>query len=81
MAGNSSSRRSFVKFLAAAPLLSQIAARDLYAQAATAMGSRCKAKCLHPPRGEDRHQLPRHLDLSEWVSGVSRSSPGPAGSR
>ena len=39
MAGNDSSRRSFVKFLAAAPLLSQIAARDLYAQAATAMGT------------------------------------------
>ncbi|MGA7770868.1 MAG: hypothetical protein WCA27_32115 [Candidatus Sulfotelmatobacter sp.] len=34
----SSSRRSFVKLLAAAPLLSQIAARDVYAQAATAMG-------------------------------------------
>jgi seryl-tRNA(Sec) selenium transferase len=33
-----SSRRSFVKFLAAAPLLSQIAARQLYAQAATAVG-------------------------------------------
>ena len=39
MAGNDSSRRSFVKFLAAAPLLSQIAARDLYAHAATAMGA------------------------------------------
>ena len=38
MAGNNSSRRSFVKLLAAAPLLSQIALRDLYAQAATAMG-------------------------------------------
>src|SRR6478672_5216170 len=33
-----SSRRSFMKFAAAAPLLSRIAARDLYAQAATAMG-------------------------------------------
>src|ERR1700730_11126925 len=32
------SRRSFMKWLAAAPLLSQIAARDLYAQAATAIG-------------------------------------------
>src|SRR5436305_7401695 len=32
------SRRSFVKLMAAAPLLSQIAARDLYAQAATAVG-------------------------------------------
>ena len=32
------SRRSFVKLLAAAPLLGQIAARDLYAQAATAIG-------------------------------------------
>ncbi|PYX52630.1 MAG: hypothetical protein DMG79_00135 [Acidobacteria bacterium] len=31
-------RRSFVKLLAAAPLLGQIAARDLYAQAATAVG-------------------------------------------
>jgi seryl-tRNA(Sec) selenium transferase len=33
-----SSRRSFVKLLTAAPLLSQIAARDLYAQAASAIG-------------------------------------------
>jgi uncharacterized pyridoxal phosphate-dependent enzyme len=33
-----SSRRSFVKLLAAAPLLTQIAARDLYAQAATVVG-------------------------------------------
>jgi L-seryl-tRNA(Ser) seleniumtransferase len=33
-----SSRRSFMKLLAAAPLLGQIAARDLYAQAAAAMG-------------------------------------------
>ncbi|HZR57896.1 MAG TPA: hypothetical protein VFA74_13560 [Terriglobales bacterium] len=32
------SRRSFVKLMAAAPLLSQIAARNLYAQAATAVG-------------------------------------------
>src|SRR5437016_5271791 len=34
-----SSRRSFMKLAAAAPLLSQIAARDLYAQAATAIGN------------------------------------------
>ena len=33
-----SSRRSFMKLAAAAPLLTQIAARNLYAQAATAMG-------------------------------------------
>src|SRR6476620_10348083 len=33
-----SSRRSFMKLVAATPLLSQIAARDLYAQAATAVG-------------------------------------------
>src|SRR5256885_2059312 len=33
-----SGRRSFVKIMAAAPFLSQIAARDLYAQAATAVG-------------------------------------------
>ena len=33
-----SSRRSFMKLLAAAPLLTQIAVRDLYAQAATALG-------------------------------------------
>jgi uncharacterized pyridoxal phosphate-dependent enzyme len=33
-----SSRRSFVKLVAAAPLLSQIAVRELYAQAATAVG-------------------------------------------
>jgi len=35
--GNTS-RRSFVKLLSATPLLTQIAARDLYAQAATAVG-------------------------------------------
>ena len=34
----SSSRRSFVKLAVATPLLGQIAARNLYAQAATAMG-------------------------------------------
>src|SRR5215467_10136636 len=33
-----SSRRSFMKLLAAAPLLTQIAVRDLYAQATTALG-------------------------------------------
>jgi uncharacterized pyridoxal phosphate-dependent enzyme len=33
-----SSRRSFVKLLAAAPLLGQLAVRDLYAQAASAVG-------------------------------------------
>jgi seryl-tRNA(Sec) selenium transferase len=33
-----SNRRSFMKLLAAAPLLGQIAARELYAQAATAVG-------------------------------------------
>src|SRR6185312_12252685 len=33
-----STRRSFMKLVAAAPLLGQIAARDLYAQAATAAG-------------------------------------------
>jgi uncharacterized pyridoxal phosphate-dependent enzyme len=39
MAGHGSSRRSFFKFMAAAPLLSQIAARDLYANAAAAVGA------------------------------------------
>jgi L-seryl-tRNA(Ser) seleniumtransferase len=38
MRNRNSSRRSFVKLLAAAPLLSQIAARGLYAQAASAIG-------------------------------------------
>jgi uncharacterized pyridoxal phosphate-dependent enzyme len=38
MAGNGSSRRAFVKWLVAAPLLSRIATRGLYAHAATAMG-------------------------------------------
>ena len=35
---NNSGRRSFMKVLAAAPLLTQIAARDLYAEAAGAIG-------------------------------------------
>jgi uncharacterized pyridoxal phosphate-dependent enzyme len=38
MAGNGSSRRSFVRWLVAAPLLSRIATCDLYAHAAAAMG-------------------------------------------
>ena len=38
MAGNGSNRRSFVKLLAATPLLGQIAVHDLYAQAATTIG-------------------------------------------
>jgi uncharacterized pyridoxal phosphate-dependent enzyme len=38
MAFLNQSRRSFMKFVAAAPLLSQIAAKDLYAHAATAIG-------------------------------------------
>src|SRR4051812_31871952 len=38
MGARGSTRRSFIKLAAAAPLLSQIAARNLYAQAATAMG-------------------------------------------
>ena len=38
MPTRNSSRRSFVKLLAATPLLTQIAARDLYAQAASAVG-------------------------------------------
>jgi uncharacterized pyridoxal phosphate-dependent enzyme len=38
MSARNSSRRSFIKLVAAAPLLSQIAARNLYAQAATALG-------------------------------------------
>jgi uncharacterized pyridoxal phosphate-dependent enzyme len=35
---SSNSRRTFIKLVAAAPLLTQITARDLYAQAATAIG-------------------------------------------
>jgi uncharacterized pyridoxal phosphate-dependent enzyme len=42
MAGSGTSRRSFFKFLASAPLLSQIAVRDLYAHASTAMGMSAK---------------------------------------
>ena len=38
MSVSNSNRRSFMKLLAATPLLTQIAARDLYAQAATAVG-------------------------------------------
>src|SRR3954447_14851173 len=38
MSANGSSRRSFIKFMAAAPLLGQIAARDLYGQAVKTMG-------------------------------------------
>ena len=36
--GEESSRRRFMKMLAASPLLAQIAAQDLYANASVAMG-------------------------------------------
>jgi seryl-tRNA(Sec) selenium transferase len=39
MGSQNSSRRSFIKLLAATPLLTRIAARDLYAQAAAAIGN------------------------------------------
>src|SRR3984957_5464708 len=48
MAGNGSSRRSFVKFLAATPLLSQIAAHELYAQPTTAMGIKSQHNVSSP---------------------------------
>src|SRR5436190_24146936 len=38
MGMKNSGRRSFMKMFAAAPLLTQIAVRDLYAEAASAMG-------------------------------------------
>ena len=81
MAGNGSSRRSFVKLLAAAPLLTQIAARDLYAQATTAMGGCGLPERLLTAGRENSDQLPRHLDLSQWLPGVSGSSPSPTGSQ
>src|SRR6202790_538373 len=40
-----SSRRSFMKWAAAAPLLSQIAVADLYAKAATAVGKDPRQNC------------------------------------
>jgi hypothetical protein len=49
------SRRSFMKLVAAAPLLSQIAARDLYAQAATAVGRDPGSRPA--PVGVDRRRI------------------------
>lgn len=43
MHGNGSSRRSFFKLLAAAPLLGQIAVRNLYAHAGATLGKNTKA--------------------------------------
>jgi hypothetical protein len=73
MAGNGSSRRSFVKLLAAAPLLTQIATRDLYAQATTAMGVGAKQN-VYSRRREDRHQLPR-TDLPQRLAGFLSPPP------
>ncbi len=63
-----SSRRSFVKLLAAAPLLTQIAARDLYAQAASAVGRDPRNNVYSRLGGEDRHQLSRHMDVFERLA-------------
>ena len=63
-----SSRRSFVKLLTAAPRpLSQIAARDLYAQAASRDRQGSAPECINQARREDGHQLSRHVDLFERV--------------
>src|ERR1700678_2021841 len=45
MSAPNSSRRSFMKWAAAAPLLSQIAVSDLYAKAATAVGKDPRQNC------------------------------------
>src|ERR1700722_11141288 len=42
---SNSSRRSFMKYVAAAPLLSQIAVTDLYAKAASAVGRDLRQNC------------------------------------
>jgi len=51
--------------LAAAPLLSQIAARNLYAHAATAIGCGSGAERLREAWGENGYQLPGNLDIPE----------------
>jgi len=66
-----SSRRSFMKWVAAAPLLSQIAVSDLYAKAASAVAKDPRQNVYRPLWGKDRHQLPRNVDLPQWLSGVS----------
>ena len=71
MCARSSSRRSFMKLAAAAPLLSQIAAQNLYAQAATAIGKAPRQNVYSPPGSEDRYQLPWHLDLPQRIARIS----------
>jgi hypothetical protein len=64
------SRRSFIRFAAAAPLLGQIAARNVLASAAAAVGKDPKQN-VYTRLGKDRHQLPWHLDLPERLSRIS----------
>src|SRR5438270_2043517 len=40
---------------------------------------RPSAEYIYASRSKDRHQLPGNVDLSQWFSGVSGSSSGPAG--
>ena len=74
-----SSRRSFMKLAAAAPLFSQIAAQDLYAQAARCNRQGAAAKHICQAGSQNHHQLPGHLDVPEWFAGISRSPSGPGG--
>ena len=51
------SRRNFIRYVAAVPLLSQIAARSVFASAASALEN-LVAKMYSPPGGKDCRQLP-----------------------
>ena len=63
-----SNRRSFMRWVAAAPLLSQIAVSDLYAKAASAVGrdlrqnvyTRLGVKTVINCRGSNRRMHGRH---------------------
>ena len=64
-------RRGFMKMLAASPLLAQIAAQGLYVKSAAAIGLNPNSKCLQPARRENRHQLPRNVDVPQRLSAIS----------
>ena len=73
-------RRAFMKWVAVAPLLGQIKARELYANAARVDGEGTACQRLPAIGREDRHQLPRDVDLPQRFTRVAAGPRCAAGS-
>ena len=80
MSARNSSRRSFMKFVAAAPLLSQIAVAESLRSGGDRDRQGSPSECIRTVGCENGNQLSRNMDLPEWFSRIPGSSASPGGS-